>query len=317
MTTQLDHPYDFDPAYGHDLDDLLAVGAPEGPADLDAFWQATYAASFVQPLNIASRKIELPAADGVDVYEVEYDSWDDIRIGAWMTVPKNGDIRWRLVCGHGYGGRDAPDFGPLYATSAAIFPCMRGEGRSLTPRVPEAPPEHVLHGIETVDGYVLRGCVVDTWRAASVLLELVGGDSPLGYVGGSFGGGLGAMSLAWDSRFERGFLSVPTFGNHPLRVTMPCVGSGEAVRIYHQTRPEVMDVLQYYDAAIIARRVTVPVLSACALFDPAVPPPGQFAVHNSLGGEKELFVLPAGHFEAPDSPAAGIALDAAILKWFA
>jgi cephalosporin-C deacetylase len=34
-----------------------------------------------------------------------------------------------------------------------------------------------------------------------------------------------------------------------------------------------------------------------------VPPPGQFAVANSLGGPHEIFVLAAGHAEHPDLPA--------------
>jgi cephalosporin-C deacetylase len=34
---------------------------------------------------------------------------------------------------------------------------------------------------------------------------------------------------------------------------------------------------------------------ACALFDPCVSPPSQFAIYNSLPCEKHLFVLEAGH----------------------
>jgi cephalosporin-C deacetylase len=115
-------------------------------------------------------------------------------------------------------------------------------------------------------------------------------------MGGSFGGGIGAMALAWDSRFKSGFLSVPSFGNHPLRVTLPCTGSGESVRNYYQDHPEVLDVLAYFDSATHARRIGIPVLCECALFDPAVPPPGQFAVYNALAGPKELTVRQAGHF---------------------
>ncbi|MEZ5583004.1 MAG: hypothetical protein R3F37_09785 [Candidatus Competibacteraceae bacterium] len=33
------------------------------------------------------------------------------------------------------------------------------------------------------------------------------------------------------------------------------------------------------------------------MFDPAVPPPGQYAIYNALAGHKDLFVLQAGHFE--------------------
>jgi cephalosporin-C deacetylase len=53
--------------------------------------------------------------------------------------------------------------------------------------------------------------------------------------------------------------------------------------------------------ATAATRVRIPVHVAAALFDPSVPPPGQFAVHNALAGRKELFVLTAGHFDHPDA----------------
>ncbi|SCD73188.1 cephalosporin-C deacetylase [Streptomyces sp. BpilaLS-43] len=56
------------------------------------------------------------------------------------------------------------------------------------------------------------------------------------------------------------------------------------------------DVLRYFDAATAAARLELPTLVAAALFDPAVPPPGQFAVHNALPGPRELLVLRAGHF---------------------
>ena len=119
-------------------------------------------------------------------------------------------------------------------------------------------------------------------------------------MGTSFGGGTGAMAIAWDQRFSKAYFCVPSFGNHPLRVSLPCIGSGQAVRGYYLQHPEVMEVLQYFDAASIARHIQIPVLCDCALFDPAVPPPGQFSVYNALGGGKELIVRPAGHHPYPE-----------------
>ena len=77
------------------------------------------------------------------------------------------------------------------------------------------------------------------------------------------------------------------------------VGSGESVRQYHRKHSEVLEVLVYFDAATAARSIRIPVLVSAALFDPAVPPPGQFAVYNGLGGPKELFVRQCGHFDYP------------------
>ncbi|MFF6905912.1 acetylxylan esterase [Streptomyces sp. NPDC012389] len=143
------------------------------------------------------------------------------------------------------------------------------------------------------------------------------GGPRLGYLGESFGGGLGALALPWDDRFGAAQLTVPTFGNHPLRLTLPCTGSGEAVRAYHREHPEVADVLRYFDAATAATRLELPTLVAAALFDPAVPPPGQFAVYNALAGERELQVLSAGHFPYRGMVAEAAELDAGRTAFFA
>ena len=45
------------------------------------------------------------------------------------------------------------------------------------------------------------------------------------------------------------------------------------------------------------RKFGIPAIAACAVFDPAVPPPGQFAVYNCLAGEKKLVVRQAAHFD--------------------
>ena len=164
--------------------------------------------------------------------------------------------------------------------------------------IPDRADGHVLHGIGSRDTYAIGDCVADLWCAASALQELVPelAGAGLGYLGESFGGGLGALALPWDERFAAAQLTVPTFGNHPLRLTLPCVGSGESVRGYHAGHPEVTEVLRYFDAATAATFLERPTLVGAALFDPSVPPPGQFAVYNALAGERELLVAAAGHF---------------------
>ncbi|MFJ2214957.1 acetylxylan esterase [Streptomyces sp. NPDC101062] len=298
-----EHGFPFDPAYGRTLDQLLALPAPAAPPDFDAFWQARYEA--------ARRVATAPAVgpqeeerDGFRIFGVSFTSVGGLRLGGWLVLPADGPAEHGFVVGHGYGGRqDADDAVPLpLPRSAAILPCVRGLGaRSRRPGIPGESDLHVLHGIESRHTYVIGDCVADLWCAASALLELVpdlaASGAGLGYVGESLGGGLGALALPWDDRFACGQLTVPTFGDHPLRLTLPGVGSGEAVRTYRRDHPEVTDVLPYFDAATAASRIRVPVLVAPALFDPVVPPPGQFAVYNALAGPRELHVLSAGHFE--------------------
>lgn len=298
------HDFPFDPTYGYDLDALLAVSAPEAPDDFDAFWRACHDAA--RAVAVAP-EIGPPLweAAGFRVHGVTYTSLGGYRIGGWLTLPADGVVTRGCVLLHGYGGRERPEPAATVPGTATIWPCARGLGtRSLSADVPAVASGHVLHGIETRETYVHGGCVADVWCAASALLTLVPeAGRHLDFHGGSFGGGIGALALPWDDRFAGAALVVPSFGQHPLRLTMPCVGSGEAVREHHARFPEVTAVLRYFDAATAASRIRIPVHVGAALFDPAVPPPGQFAVHNALAGPKKLFVLSAGHFDHRDDPA--------------
>jgi len=303
----------FDPTYGYDLARLRQVPAPAGPPDFAAFWQQTYMQCRQIPLRLDRRQV--PCSNpAINLYEIEYDSWDGGRIGAWLTIPADGKINRGLVVGHGYGGRAEPSLTTPPPAEVAIQFCARGFHRSARADLPADAGRHVLHGIGNRATYIIRGCVADLWGAATALIELYPATAQrLHYYGSSFGGGLGALALPWDNRFQKAFLDVPTFGNHPLRVTLLCGGSGAAVRQYYQHHPAVLEVLAYFDAATAARFITIPVFVAAALADPAVPPPGQFAVYNALAGPKQLFVRQAAH---PDQPDDNARVSPALAAWF-
>jgi len=308
-----EHPFPFDPTYGYDLTRLLSVPAPEGPDDFASFWKRTYEETRAIPLRLERRKITSPRGD-FEVYEIEFDSLDGVRIGGWLTVPMQGPIEHGIVVGHGYGGRAEPHF---ERGAIAIAPCARGFNRSAHPGIPNEAFRHVLHGIKSRETYSHRGCVADLWSTASALLELYPElAARLHYAGGSFGGGIGALALPWDDRFRKAFLEVPSFGNHPLRVQLQCVGSGEPVRSYYRRHPEVLDVLAYFDAATAARWIRIPVFVAPALFDPAVPPPGQFAVYNGMENSTELFVRQTGHFPSPSEEAEAREIEKRLYRWW-
>ena len=65
-------------------------------------------------------------------------------------------------------------------------------------------------------------------------------------------------------------------------------GSGAAVQAMLKRKPDFLhSTLAYYDAAIAAKRILIPMHCACAMFDPMVAPPGQFAVYNAIPSEKD------------------------------
>ncbi len=292
------HGFPFDPTGGLDLDGLLAITPPEPPDGFEAFWRARHARALaIDPAPLLGPPI---AADEgrIVLHDLAYRSTDAVTIRGWYARPAEGPIRRGLVVGHGYGGRDGPDLDMVFPETAVIFPCLRGLSRSTRAEIPADPQGHVLHGIASRETYVLGGCVDDLWLAVSALSVLepqVAGR--IGWSGISFGGGIGALGVPWDDRIGRAELRLPTFGHHALRLRLPMIGSGAAVRAREAAVGGVMATLVWYDAATAARFLRVPVLYCCALFDPAVPPPGQFAVHNATPGDKTLVIFPGGHFD--------------------
>jgi len=292
------HPFPFDPTYGASEDDLRSIPAPEPPSDYEVFWQPRYEAVLVID---PAPEIEEEGTEGDHrKFQIRYQSAGGVSIRGWMLVPRGGVAVRGFVIAHGYGGRTAPDTHLPFRDAVLFFPCLRGLALSRLPRVPSDPYGHVLHGIESRETYIHGGCVEDVWCGVSALLKLFPElNGRIGFLGISFGGGIGAMALAWDPRFARAHLNVPSFGNHPVRLRCPTVGSGEAVRTYAARRTDPMPTLAYHDAATAARRIQIPVHCALAAFDPAVAPPGQFSIFNGLAGERKLFHLQAGHFPYP------------------
>ena len=295
------HTLPFDPAYGYTLETLLAVAPPEAPGDFREFWEKAYrtARSIVPDVRVGSRWM----AGAFSITQVDYASWEGQRIGGWLVEPQYGEIQRFAVVGHGYSHPFSPS-GPFYAGEVTLYLCSRGFGRSRSERIPGDYVKHVVHGIESRETYVHLGCTADVWASVSALLALFPtAAGRISYRGSSFGGGIGALAAPWEERVKAWALDIPSFGNQPLRLQLPCLGSGEAVRQRVAREPHLREVLAYFDAAVAASHIRHPTLVAAALFDPAVPPPGQFCVYNALTALKNLIVRPAAHFDWPGAVA--------------
>ncbi len=301
MSIPTAHPYDFDPTCGLGIDALRAMRPPEAPAGFDDVWAARYGRALRVDPRPRLRDSRCAHPDWI-VHDLTYTSTDAFPIGGWLLLPRAGKVRRGLVVGHGYGGREQPDFDIPVTETAILFPCFRGLSRSSRPPISSDPQWHVLHDIDKPERYILGGCVEDVWVAVSVLTVLypaLGGR--VGYSGISLGGGIGALAIAFDRRINLGHLIVPTFGNMPLWLTLPTVGSGHAVQAYRKSHPAVLETLRFFDSATAATRIDIPMLFAVARFDPAVAPPCQFSVANArpASHHHETFVLDAGHVDYP------------------
>jgi cephalosporin-C deacetylase len=288
---------DVDPAYGHELPDLLAVAAPrDEPEDLDEFWLDVIArARAVDPRPRVSAWRDVEGAAGHEIADLRFQSLGGFVIGGWL-VRSRAAVDRVVVVGHGYDGRSAATIADLPENVLAVFPVARGlPDRSLIAGVGGDGIPHVLWGIERPETYSHVGAVADTAVAGSVGLMLAPGVERLLYAGLSFGGGIGAITVGFDTRFDAAILELPSFGFYSWRLSVPSTGSGEIVRRHLVDHPEVRSTLRYTDAATAARRIHVPTLVMPALADPAVPPPSQFAIATAIGGPTWIHVLPEGH----------------------
>lgn len=288
-----------------------------GPRDFDGFWRRAHEeASLVSPGARRVREVAVEASHRLT--EVRFTTTDGLEIGGLLREPLGGMPRRGVVRLCGYGGLQSPPPAIGLRDAVEFFPVPRGlPDLSLLESIPSEGMEHVLHGIADRESYVLRGCVQDVWVAVSALCELVPELERFDLTGESFGGGVGALALPWESRFTAGVLTVPTFGDHPARLQTPCAGSGEAVRLHRLMHPEVDQVLPYFDAATAAARVRTPVLVVIGRADPAVPPVGQRTIYDLLGGQRMLLEQTAGHLDHPGLPLESRTIAAATAAWLA
>lgn len=311
----LSHHFPFDPTYHYTLEMLMQVTAPPAPDGFTDFWQDTYRQTLAIDPQPTTRPI--PCDDpNIDLREIEYTSLQGFRVGGWLLVRRDRPLRHGAVISHGYGGREAPDLNPAAAPDVVIFPCARGFHRSARPDLPASSTWHVIHGIASRDTYIHRFCVADLFAATTTLTQLYPNLEKLWYLGGSFGGGMGALTLPWEKRFNRGYIDIPSFGNYPFRMSVPCVGSGEPLRLYERRHGNTMNVLAWFDAATAASFCQTPTYVSAARFDPAVPPPGQFAIYNAIPAEKKLFVRQAAHFDFLGHADDDKAISKELIQWF-
>jgi len=194
------------------LERLLEVRPPPPAEDFAPFWRSRLErASSIDPQPRLSRSDT--SGRGFRVFDLTYDSTDSFEIHGWLLQPESSAPTRGFVMGHGYGGIEGPDFDLPFDDAVYVFPCFRGLSRSRRPPISDNPVWHVLHDIDKPERYILGGCVEDLWLAVSSLLLLYPAlHGHVGYMGISFGGGIGAMAMPWDPRIGRVHLNVPSFG---------------------------------------------------------------------------------------------------------
>jgi cephalosporin-C deacetylase len=58
------------------------------PPDFDAFWAAIEAQANAIPLNATVTPVPMRSTEAVEVFEVHYDSLDNVRVAGWYCLPR-------------------------------------------------------------------------------------------------------------------------------------------------------------------------------------------------------------------------------------
>lgn len=145
--------------------------------------------------------------------------------------------------------------------------------------------------------YFLR-MYLSCYRAAEYLTSRPDWDGKtLVVTGGSQGGMQTIVAAALHPKVTAGIADVPA----GCDLNGPVEGRAPGWPMWHwQTQGKdserVRRAAEYYDVVNFAPRVRCPILVGVGLIDTTCPPPGVFAMVNSLGGPKEVVAMPtAGH----------------------
>lgn len=89
MSVPTTHPFDFDPTYGMQREQLLAITPPEAPPGFDDFWKKRYRRALATDPRPVLRKSRL-SHPRWHVLDITYTSTGGFRIGGWMLLPREG-----------------------------------------------------------------------------------------------------------------------------------------------------------------------------------------------------------------------------------
>jgi cephalosporin-C deacetylase-like acetyl esterase len=284
------------------------------PADFEAFWQkakddlnAVNPDYSITPDNILSTPTH-------QVYYVEMNSLDNVRITGWLTVPK---AKGKYPVLYGLGGYKV-EMKPLFFDDFAHFTInVRGIGESNKKINPDNTELLVLH-LEDKNKYVYRGIYMDCLRGLDFIIanEKMGLDiSRIGLFGGSQGGTLTLVLASLSRKTIFCVLDNPTYcdfhTNYDICVNRFQPEAGFIIKFLKEylrrnssvSKEKMLTTLSYFESQNFVSEIKCPVLLGLGLLDLMAPPTCTFSAYNKLSAEvkkkSEVFSFPSLAHEVP------------------
>ena len=180
------------------------------PDDFDLFWDVVKADVSQIPLEPEVVPDAMRSSDDIEVFQVFYNSLDNVRIAAWYCMPRNrtGPLA-AVMAVPGY--QSDPPITKEWARRgyATLSVAPRGKLRSKTQFDPGY-PGLLTYGIVDRNTYSYRGFYVDAWRGVDFLLSRDEVDkSRIGVTGSSQGGGLTITTAAMRPEIKAAAAGAP------------------------------------------------------------------------------------------------------------
>lgn len=299
------------------LDQLREYRPPrDEPADFDAFWSATLAASRAKRAAPVLAEVDT-GLETIAAADVTFSGFDGQPIKGWLLWPagRTGPLPTMVeYIGYG-GGRGEPYEWLLWASAGYAHLVMdtRGQGGTWqggdTSDFDESgtgsqAPGVMSRGILDPATYYYRRLMTDAVLAIDAARDMPMVDgSRIAVIGGSQGGGLALAVAGLTDGLAGAIVDVPFLTHFRRALEVTDEGPYGELRLYLRTHrreeQRVFRTLSYFDGRNFAARATVPAMFSVGLEDDITPPSTVFAAYNEYAGPKEIRVWPFNGHEAP------------------
>jgi len=265
------------------------------PTDFDQFWNGNLRQAAGIPLNPSVEPIPLRSTDEVEVFEVKYDSLDNVRIACWYCLPRERRGKLPAVI-HVPGYVSEPMMPKATARKgyAALSVAPRGKLRSNGQFNPGY-PGLLTHNLTDRNSYSYRGFYVDACRAVDFLLGRPEVDSDrIAVTGSSQGGALTIVTSALRHEIACAAAGAPYLCGFMdaarLTHSYPYQEINDYLRLYPEREEQVRQTLNYFDGINFAPRIQCPIIVNIGLQDDVCPPETGYALFREIGSaDKKLF----------------------------
>jgi cephalosporin-C deacetylase len=270
------------------------------PADFDAFWQGVLGQAAAIPLHPEVIPEPLRTSADVEVFQVFYNSLDQVRIAAWYCRPtRRAERTPALLFLPGY--QMDPPIPKEWARKGYIVLSVapRGKLRSMRQFNPGY-PNLLTYNIVDPHTYAYRGFYVDAWRGIDFLLSRPEVDpTRIGVTGTSQGGGLTICTAAMRPEVRAAAAGAPYLCGFldaiELTHTYPYAEIHDYLRQHPDRRPDVEETLAYFDGLNFADTIACPIIVNIGLQDNVCPPETGYALFNRIAAKDKRLYAYDGH----------------------